>query len=497
MKYSDNIIRIITYCVVAAIVLLFAARPNGILKPFGLFVRDILGGIVPDRAGYATAGYWGESLVHKVKKGVTTGSKAVVSGVNTGVGGVTKGYDAVVSGVDKGLDKAEQGLDKAEQGTAWAVDFAKKLPQGIADTIHNLNAAFKTNKDKNLDYRLPAILDIASGKGTYKNYIPQGFSMTKNYIYFSAYHKWKSCAGCDSSKAVDKGCDGYQQTARSKVFKIKRSTGTLVKVYNLKDQKIGSHVGGLAVIEDTNQFFVAGEKTNGGTGDGSLVKYDMDDADQNPNLQVDVSISNTDQQYGSNTFDLGGGAISFMQWDKSRSLLWMGTWEKTSHSNYCAVRVEINSNDADLGDVIFIQHVLPVDSVQGIAVYPNSNDKDAKNPTIYLSKSYGYQSEDPPYIVLTSQIWKWVPTYGQTGDTAGDLYLVAEGFPGLENMDFDPKWPNKLWGISEAGSRYYQTRTMHCGGPPPWPHHPGYIYAEIDVGLPSSIGSWMKHFGGI
>ena len=111
MKYSDNIIRIITYCVVAAIVLLFAARPNGILKPFGLFVRDILDGLVPNRAGYA----------------------------------------------------------------------------------------FGTNSSKNLDYRHEDILDIDSGNGKYRNYIPQGFSMTTDYIYFSGYHKYETCDGCSWS----------------------------------------------------------------------------------------------------------------------------------------------------------------------------------------------------------------------------------------------------------------------------------------------------------
>ena len=204
----------------------------------------------------------------------------------------------------------------------------------------------------------------------------------------------------------------------------------------------------------------------------------MDDADQNSKQEVDVHPRT---KYGKERFDLADGAISFMQWDKSRSVIWMGTWKETSHSNVCAVRVKISSkNNAyfvpkDDGKGLSLKkHTLPVNSVQGIAVRANSNDKDAENPVIYLSKSYGSD---------TSKIYKWLP-----GTSLTHVDRVAEGYRGLENMDFDPKSPYKLWGIAEAGSKYYQKRKDKCGGHGPWPYHPGYIYADIDVGtLPARI----------
>ena len=311
------------------------------------------------------------------------------------------------------------------------------LMVGLIINVKQVGYSFKTNSKKNLDYRSEGILDIYSGKGKYRNYIPQGFSITDDSIYFSAYHKFETSLNDN----------GYDETKPSRVFKVDGKSGKLVKVYTLIQQSIGAHVGGLAVIDGTTKFFVS---------DGSkLMLYDMDKSDKLGNLD---STSLTTYSLTSNCID--GTTVSFMYWDVSRKLLWVGNWAQKSKQKVCAIRVNVSGDTVTLGDTVK-SWTLPVDSVQGIAVKPNSKDPNAKKPEIYLSTSYG--SAD-------SIIWKWQP--GRVFFLTGP-WSVAEGWRGLQNMDFDN---GKLWAITEAGANYYQKRTEN-----PWPPHKGYIYADIDI----------------
>ena len=323
--------------------------------------------------------------------------------------------------------------------------------------------SFKTNSSKNLDYRSADILDIDSGNGKYRNYVPQGFSITNNYIYFSAYHKFETC---------DKS-EGYDETKPSRVFKVDRSTKKLVKVYTLVDQSIGSHVGGMSVIEETNQFFIASRRNGAeGTGKNGISLYNMDGVGSN--LDVDVT-AHMGYYYGTYAITecLGSYAPSYMYWDKSRMLLWYGRFNDGSGSDddgsgsICANRVSIKSGSASLSKIVVHNKELPYLKVQGLAVVPGT-DQDGTNAVVYLSVSYGFSKSNN-----NSKIYKW-------NLSTDSKIKVAEGWPGLQNLDYDPK-TGKLWGITEAGSKYYQERKEKCGGGAPWGSHPGYIYAEIDV----------------
>ena len=324
---------------------------------------------------------------------------------------------------------------------------------GVFINITRKRAGFTTNSQLNMDYRTKNLLDIDSGKGKYRNYITQGYSMTADYIYFSAYHKYETC---DNNS-------GYDSTQSPRVFKIDRVTEQIVKVYTLDDLKVTSHVGGLGVIEETNQFFIA---------DYSTIKlYSMDDADKSKDKDVKINYTTS----YANTFL--GAAVSFMNWDSSRNLLWIGHWDADNMEEVGAIRVEftkqkINKRNTRANTASLLKPTapvwkgtLPVVKVQGIAVVPNSQDKDAKNPIIYLATSYG--SAD-------SLIFKWDPSSNKPASE------VASGWRGLEGIDFDPR-TGGLWGITEAGSKYYQNRKKECGGSNPWPYHKGYIYAEIAV----------------
>jgi len=109
---------------------------------------------------------------------------------------------------------------------------------------------------------------------------------------------------------------------------------------------------------------------------------------------------------------------------------------------------------------------LPVTKVQGIAVRPNTNDSGAQNPIIFLATSYG----DNP-----SKIFKWEPGSFNAHTTSE----VASGGSGLENIDFDSD--GKLWGITEAGTTYFQTRDKNYGGKDPWSESLGHIFADITL----------------
>ena len=294
-----------------------------------------------------------------------------------------------------------------------------------------------------LDYRSIDILDIDSGNGIYKDYIVQGLSLTTHYIYFSGYHK-----------------DKYANSdLNSRVFRVRRSDGKLDKVYTLNTK---GHVGGLAVFEETNQLFVAWGK--------GIKVYDMGNE-----AQLDVSLQQSETYtdfpclgtYGSNNTK---NNVSFMNWDKSRSLLWIGTFSssRTPAKQICALRVTIDSNGAKLINTPVKSLFLPAKmfKIQGIAAKPNSNDPNAENVTLYLAKSYGDDH---------SKIFKWNPNDGQLESS---YTVFATGHSGLENLDFDPTTPHGLWGITEGGSTYYRDRSNALGGP--WsPKIAGFIYANI------------------
>jgi len=378
--------------------------------------------------------------------------------------------------------------------------------------------AFNTTSSKNMDYRSTDILDIASGNGKYRNYVPQGFSVTDDYIYFSAYHKFETC---------DKGV-GYDETKPSRVFKVDRSTKKLVKVYTLVDQKIGSHVGGMSVIAETNQFFIASRRKDTDTGKNGICLYNMNgvgsglDVDvtahkeynyskyvadcptcslnkTNENMDLATSQNTYNAKYYEMTLDeylssdkyqdtavtacLGAYAPSYMYWDKSRMLLWYGRFDQNYKGSICANRVTIKSGSAALSNIVVRRKQLPYTKVQGMAVVPapslsaiefvigkkqnpeDFTDQDGTDAVVYLAVSYGGGNN--------SKIYKWNLSTGSTSK-------VGEGWPGLQNLDYDHK-TGKMWGITEAGSKYYQNRTKKCGGSGPWGSHPGYVYAEIDV----------------
>ena len=99
--------------------------------------------------------------------------------------------------------------------------------------------------------------------------------------------------------------------------------------------------------------------------------------------------------------------------------------------------------------------IVPFNKIQGIAI------KNEENSPLYFSQSYG---SAPSKIIRHDPNKSWI---------FANKVVASTDTRGGQGIQFDKN--NKLHGVSEAGSKYYQRRTHTT----PWPKGPGPIYNDI------------------
>ena len=260
------------------------------------------------------------------------------------------------------------------------------------------------------------------------SFIPQGLSVSNNYVYVSAYSQ-----SVDNYKPrIYRFNMNHPDISTYNIDTINLSN-VCASYITLGDQVNNAHVGGLVVI-DSKIYVSYQDDTQSGIG---IYSFYDDDFSNTNTLYKTVIYTNSQLESTTDPFTQNGP--SFLGISRDESIIWYGKFDSTKYSYIRSVPVD--------GNTLILNQIksftLPITKVQG-CVKPFAN-----KPLLYLVQSYGNRP---------SQIFEW-------NYSTNESHMLDYTFPaGLEGIDYtsDTSILNNnfqrthFYCVSEGGSSYYQ-----------------------------------------